>query len=85
MKKTTQSTRAGLLFPVGRIGRYMRTKGTFRVSIDAPVYLTAVMEFLCAEILEIAGESCKLLGKKRIKPQHIEISIRKDPDFERFF
>ena len=56
--KTTQSSRAGLLFPVGRIGRYMRTKGTFRVSIDAPVYLTAVMEFLCAEILEIAGESC---------------------------
>jgi len=36
----------------------MRSKGTFRVSIDAPVYLTAVLEFLCAEILEIAGESC---------------------------
>jgi histone H2A len=80
-KKTTQSSRAGLIFPVGRIGRYMRSRGTSRVSIDAPVYLTAVMEFLCAEILEISGESCQLLRKKRITPQHIEISVRQDPDF----
>ena len=37
----------------------MRNKrfGT-RVSVDAPVYLASVMEFICAEILEIIAEEC---------------------------
>ena len=49
------------MFPVGRIGRYMRDRKwskSNRVSADAPVYLAAAMEFLCAELLEIAGQSC---------------------------
>jgi len=37
----------------------MRTKGTYRVSADAPIYLAAVMEYLCMEVLEVATEVCK--------------------------
>ena len=50
--KVSRSTRAGLMFPVGRIHRHLR-KGNFkikRISDGAPVYLTAVLEYLAAEV-----------------------------------
>ena len=72
-KRKTQSSRAGLVFPVGRIGRYVRTKSSWtgNVSATAPVYIAAVMEFLCAELLEISGLECKHAKKRIIKPEHI--------------
>ena len=79
------SSKAGIVFPVGRIGRYMRTKGTYRVAADAPVYMAAVLEFLCAELLEVAGEECLYKKLKIIKPKHFETSIRIDPELERLF
>ena len=55
-KSKTRSSRAGLQFPVGRIHRMLR-KGSYaeRVGAGAPVYLAAVMEYLAAEVLELAG------------------------------
>ena len=54
----SRSRRAGLHFPVGRVHRHLR-KGLYasRIGSFAPVYLAAVMEYLCAEIIELAGES----------------------------
>ena len=55
-KAKSRSSRAGLQFPVGRIHRLLR-KGNYasRVGAGAPVYLAAVMEYLAAEVLELAG------------------------------
>uniref|UniRef100_A0A3P9ML27 Histone H2A n=2 Tax=Oryzias latipes TaxID=8090 RepID=A0A3P9ML27_ORYLA len=55
-KAKTRSSRAGLQFPVGRVHRLLR-KGNYaeRVGAGAPVYLAAVLEYLTAEILELAG------------------------------
>jgi len=51
----SQPKKAGLQFPVGRIGRYLRQgKYATRMGAGAPVYLAAVLEYLCAEILELA-------------------------------
>lgn len=57
-KSKSRSSRAGLQFPVGRIHRLLR-KGNYaeRVGAGAPVYLAAVMEYLAAEVLELAGKS----------------------------
>ncbi|CAG13258.1 unnamed protein product, partial [Tetraodon nigroviridis] len=54
-KAKTRSSRAGLQFPVGRVHRLLR-KGNYgeRVGAGAPVYLAAVLEYLTAEILELA-------------------------------
>ena len=60
----SRSSKAGLQFPVGRIHRMLR-KGNYaqRIGAGAPVYLAAVLEYLAAEILELAGNGqwCPLL------------------------
>ncbi|XP_019737061.1 histone H2A [Hippocampus comes] len=57
-KAKTRSSRAGLQFPVGRVHRLLR-KGNYgeRIGAGAPVYLAAVLEYLTAEILELAGNA----------------------------
>merc|ERR1711981_787303 len=73
----TKAARAGLQFPVGRIARFMK-KGRHaeRVGAGAPVYLAAVLEYLAAEVLELAGNAAKDNKKSRIVPRHIQLAIR---------
>ena len=65
----------------------MRTKNlwTKKISATTPVFVAATMEFLCAELLEVAGLVCEHAKKRIIKPNHIELAIRGDRDFARFF
>ena len=68
----SKSTKAGLQFPVGRIARFMKEgKYTERVGAGAPVYLAAVLEYLAAEVLELAGNAARDNKKTRIVPRHI--------------
>ncbi|EHB12225.1 Histone H2A type 1 [Heterocephalus glaber] len=71
-KAKTRSSRAGLQFPVGRVHRLLR-KGNYaeRVGAGAPVYLAAVLEYLTAEILELAGNAARDNKKTRIIPRHL--------------
>ena len=80
-KPVSRSARAGLLFPVGRIHRHLR-KGNYakRVGSGAPVFLAAVMEYLTAEILELAGNAARDNKKMRIIPRHLQLAIRNDEE-----
>ena len=48
----TKTQRAGIIFPVSRVLRFMRAGPFFkyRIAAGAPVYMAAVMEYLCAEV-----------------------------------
>ena len=74
-KTQSRSAKAGLQFPVGRIHRLLR-KGNYaqRVGAGAPVYLAAVLEYLTAEILELAGNAARDNKKSRIIPRHLPVS-----------
>ena len=80
-KSKTRSARAGLQFPVGRVHRLLR-KGNYaqRVGAGAPVYLAAVMEYLSAEVLELAGNAARDNKKTRIIPRHLQLAIRNDEE-----
>lgn len=81
---TTASAKAGLQFPVGRIGRYLRQgKYATRMGAGAPVYLAAVLEYLCAEILELAGNAARDNKKSRIVPRHITLAVKNDEELNR--
>jgi histone H2A len=83
-KKTSSSTKAGLQFPVGRIGRFLK-KGRYaqRVGAGAPVYLASVLEYLTAEILELAGNAATENKKSRIVPRHIQLAVRNDEELNK--
>ena len=83
-KKSSSSSKAGLQFPVGRIARYIRKqKVATRVGAGAPVYLAAVLEYLAAEILELAGNAAKDNKKSRIVPRHIQLAVRNDEELNK--
>ena len=80
----TKSSRAGLQFPVGRIGRYLRRAILKRrISAVAPVYLAAVLEYLVAEVVELAGNAARQNKKSRIIPRHILLAIANDEELHR--
>ena len=83
-KRKTRSSRAGLQFPVGRITRLLK-KGNYseRVGVGAPVYLAAVLEYLTAEILELAGNAAKDNKKSRVIPRHLQLAIRNDEELNK--
>jgi histone H2A len=80
----TRSFRAGLQFPVGRVHRHLR-EGRYaeRVGAGAPVYLAAVLEYLAAEVLELAGNASRDNKRTRIIPRHIQLAIRNDEELNK--
>ncbi|KAH9036189.1 histone-fold-containing protein [Lactarius hengduanensis] len=83
-KGQSRSAKAGLQFPVGRVHRLLK-RGNYaqRVGAGAPVYLAAVLEYLAAEILELAGNAARDNKKQRIVPRHLQLAIRNDEELNK--
>lgn len=83
-KSKSRSARAGLQFPVGRVHRFLK-KGNYgeRVGAGAPVYLAAVMEYLAAEVLELAGNAARDNHRSRIIPRHLQLAVRNDEELNK--
>jgi histone H2A len=83
-KAVSKSVRSGLQFPVGRVHRLLK-RGTYakRIGAGAGVYMAAVMEYLAAEILELAGNAARDNKKKRVIPRHLQLAIRNDEELNK--
>ena len=75
----SKSSRAGLLFPVGRVKRMLKGMMVgMRIGLGSSIYLASVLEYLSAEILEIAGKDAQDNRKKRITPSSIRNALKGD-------
>jgi histone H2A len=83
-KPVSSSKKAGTIFPVGRCNSYLK-RGRYadRTGASAGAFMAAVLEYLTAEILEMAGDMCHQAHKKTIKPKHINVAIRSDEELSK--
>ena len=88
--KAPQFKAAGLVFPVMFTRKLltmeeMGSKIFQRVGAAGPVYLAAVLEYLTAEILELAGNAARDNDKRTIKPYHFLLAMSNDFELETMF
>ncbi|KAJ7504514.1 histone-fold-containing protein [Mycena galericulata] len=81
--RQSSSQKAGLAFPVARIRRFLK-EGVYakRVTAASAVYLAAVLEYLMAELLELAGNCARDNQRVRIIPRHLLLAIRNDNELD---
>jgi histone H2A len=80
--KQSESKRAGLCFSVNRFKKMIKKSYKIkRVGPGASVYLTSVIEYLTAEILDLAGDAAFQSKKSRINPRHIMMAVKQDIEF----
>jgi len=80
----SHSKKAGTMFPVGRLNRMIK-QGRYaqRTGRSAGVFMAAVLEYVCAELLELAGNCCIDRKKHFITPKDINIGCRGDEELQK--
>eukprot|EP00792_Barthelona_sp_PAP020_P005003 TRINITY_DN2449_c0_g1_i1.p1 TRINITY_DN2449_c0_g1~~TRINITY_DN2449_c0_g1_i1.p1 ORF type:complete len:133 (-),score=27.27 TRINITY_DN2449_c0_g1_i1:44-442(-) len=80
----SRSQRAKLIFNVGRVHRHLR-EGHFadRIGSKAPIYLTAVLEYLVYEVFDCAKYYVERDSRRRVTSRHLLFAIRKDGELNK--
>jgi len=81
----SKSARAGLILPVGRIYQMLKSYNEkTHVATGAAVVLAAVLEYILAEVLELAGQIARHSDQKRVNPNHVMFAVRGDDELAHF-
>jgi len=82
-RKGSRAAQAGLQFSVARAEKLIRNHHCGRVGAGAGVYLAAVLEYLSAEFLELAGNATRDDKKGRITVRYLQLATRNDEELNK--
>ncbi|XP_036161566.1 histone H2A-Bbd type 2/3-like [Myotis myotis] len=82
----SRTSRAELTFSVSHLEHLLRDGHyTQRLSANAPVYLAAIIQYLTATVLELAGNEAQKIGCRRITPALLDMAIHNNALLSGFF
>lgn len=86
-KGVSRQNRADIVFPPSITEKFLRSfdNSTVMVTQTAPVYLAAILEYLCMEILEQSVNNASSQNRVRLTVKDIELSVRNDSELDRLF
>ena len=84
-KGSSRQTKAGIIFPPSVVEKFLRKFDTtlFMITQGAPVFLAAVLEYICLEIIESAALLAKDDKRIRITVSDLESSIKNDVELSK--
>ena len=82
-KRHPMAERAGVIFPAARLRRYLR-QGQFnkRIRVRSAIYITAILEFVVGEILQLAVRFADLQERANVTPRHIMLALKADEELQ---
>jgi histone H2A len=90
-RSRTLSKQAGLEFPVKKVKRLLEKFLDNKVSMIAAVYMTSALEYMTAEMMELAGNNCRDEATAKADPdvdlvvglKHLRVAIAGDDELNR--
>lgn len=80
------NVRADLVFSISRAKDDLKNhENSLWVGLTTPVYLAAVLEYLCAELVELSGRIARDNQRIRIKAHDILLAIKRDEELNNLF
>ncbi|XP_045644908.1 LOW QUALITY PROTEIN: histone H2A-Bbd type 2/3-like [Ursus americanus] len=82
----SRTARAELSFSVSHVERLLR-EGRYaqRLGSSAPVFLAAIIQYLTAKVLELAGNEAQNSGGTRITPALVDMAVHNHALLSGFF
>ena len=85
--KGSRQNKAGIIFSPSVCEKFLRNFGNSKIMVTslAPVYLSAVLEYLTFELLDLSSDYVHNNKRVRITIRDIEIVVRNDSEFNKLF
>ena len=82
--RQSANDRAGVKFPISKLAKFAK-QGRYaeRIGQGTPVYMAGVLEYLTAEILELASNKAGEENSKTITPRHLMLAVRTDSELNK--
>ena len=79
-KGSSRQNKAGIIFPPSIMEKFLRNFGNSKLMVTstAPIFFAAAIEYITAEILDLASISSKDFKRVRITIRDLELAIRND-------
>lgn len=82
---TSRAFKAGLVFPGALVRRNLKEQSGLAASVNGALYLTAVLEYITAELMELSGNAVDPKLRRRITPANVISAVKDDDELLKLF